>query len=195
MIIVKNIIGYEGLYLIDNLGNVVSLPKLQGSKLHNKYKIMGTKVNRNGYAEVALTKDGSTKTIPLHRLIAKHFVPNPENKPCVNHKNGVKTDNRIANLEWVTKQENTKHAFDNNLGNFKSHALNNFDKWNREHGYIKVVLVRNDEEHCFSSVKEAADFLNTNRDAVTYAIRKSQRVKGYQAYGVKFSDCANGEAS
>ena len=60
---VKNLQGYEGLYLIDNLGNVVSLPRQQGSHFVNQYKILGTKVNRLGYKEVALSKDGKTKTV------------------------------------------------------------------------------------------------------------------------------------
>lgn len=195
MITVKNVIGYEGLYLIDSLGNLVSLPKIQGRRLHNKYKILNTKQNTYGYVEVALSKDGATKSFLLHRLIAKHFIPNPESKPCVNHKNGIKTDNRIENLEWCTEQENTKHAYDNNLGGFKERAKGNLKRWNAEHKYIKVIFAKDGKEFEFRSSKEAAVYAGTCSDEVTRAIRKRQRVKGYLAYGLKASDCANGETS
>ena len=195
MVEVKNVRGYEGLYLIDSLGNVVSLPKIQGRRLHNKYKILAVKVNRLGYCEVALTRDGYTRTMLLHRLIAEHFVPNPDGLPCVNHKNGVKSDNRIENLEWCTVSQNTKHAFDNNLGNFKSTAMGRLDKWNAEHGYVKVVIEKDGQEYSFGSTREAAEFLNAPRDAVGDAIRRGQKCRGYRVYGSKRSDFANGEAS
>lgn len=64
----------------------------------------------DGYLGVVLCKNGKTKLIAVHRLVAMHFIPNPENKPQVNHKNGVKNDNAAENLEWVTQSENMKHA-------------------------------------------------------------------------------------
>lgn len=188
-LIVKNVIDYEGLYLIDSLGNVVSLPKQQGSRFVNQYKILGTKINRTGYKEVALTKDGKTKTVLLHRLIAKHFIDNPNKYPCVNHKNGIKVDNRLENLEWCTRAQNTKHAYENNLGNFKTTANAQLDAYNKEHGYVVVRLIDKDgKEYTFDSTNEAADFVGTTKDEVTRAIRKSQRVKGYYAFGLKLAD-------
>lgn len=188
-LIVKNIVDYEGLYLIDSLGNVVSLPKQQGSRFVNQYKILGTKINRTGYKEVALTKDGKTKTVLLHRLIAKHFIDNPNNYPCVNHKNGIKVDNRLENLEWCTRAQNTKHAYENNLGNFKTTANAQLDAYNKEHGYVVVRLIDKDgKEYTFDSTNEAADFVGTTKDEITRAIRKSQRVKGYYAFGLKLAD-------
>lgn len=195
MVEVKNVIGYEGLYLIDNLGNVVSLPKIQGRRLHNKYKILNAKVNKFGYKEVALTKDGKTKTLLLHRLIAQHFVPNPNSLPCVNHKNGVKSDNRIENLEWCTKSQNTKHAFDNNLGGFKIRAIKNLESWNRNHAYLKVVLEKDGKTIEFSSSFDAARFVGASQTEITKAITKSQRCRGYRVFGFKLQDFANGETS
>lgn len=195
MVEVKNVIGYIGLYLIDSLGNVVSLPKIQGRRLHNKYKILNTKVNKFGYKEVALTKNGKTKTLLLHRLIAQHFVPNPNDLPCVNHKNGVKADNRIENLEWCTKSQNTKHAFDNNLGGFKLRAIKNLESWNRCHAYLRIVLEKDGRTIEFSSTFDAARFIGARQSDITRAITKRQCCHGYRVFGFKLQDFANGETS
>lgn len=188
-LIVKNLLGYEGLYLIDSLGNIVSCPRQNGSRFVNQYKILGTKTNKFGYKEVALSKDGKTKTVLLHRLIAIHFVDNPHNLPCVNHKNGIKTDNRIENLEWCTKSQNTKHAYDNNLGGFRDYANEGIRAMNQYTQYVLVRLISPDgSELQFDSARSAAEYLGTTQDEVTRAIRKSQRVKGHKAFGLKALD-------
>lgn len=188
-LIVKNLLGYEGLYLIDSLGNIVSCPRQNGSRFVNQYKILGTKTNKFGYKEVALSKDGKTKTVLLHRLIAIHFVDNPHNLPCVNHKNGIKTDNRIENLEWCTKSQNTKHAYDNNLGGFRDYANEGIRAMNQYTQYVLVRLISpNGSELQFDSARSAAEYLGTTKDEVTRAIRKSQRVKGHKAFGLKALD-------
>ena len=76
-----------------------------------KSRFQKTRLNNYGYTEVRLTKDGKTTTTFIHILIAKAFIPNPYNKPEVNHINGIKTDNRIENLEWCTHSENINHAY------------------------------------------------------------------------------------
>lgn len=188
-LIVKNLLGYEGLYLIDSLGNVVSCPRQQGSRFVNQYKIVGARINKFGYKQVALSKDGKTKTVLLHRLLAIHFIDNPENLPCVNHKNGIKSDNRLENLEWCTRVENARHAYDNNLGNLQHYANAGIEKMNKDHQYVLVTLVAPDgEELTFGSTNEAGKYLNMSRDEVTRAIRKNQRVNGYYAFGLKRPD-------
>lgn len=72
-------------------------------------------VTHDGYHRVTLYNNGKSKHIPVHRLVANAFIPNPENKPTVNHKNGDKSDNRVSNLEWSTRSENSQHAYDNGL--------------------------------------------------------------------------------
>ena len=86
--------------------------------IYLKEKIMKTRVLR-GYETVGLTKDGEQRTKPVHRLIAQAFIPNPQNKPEVNHIDGYKLNNDLGNLEWVTTSENHRHAF--RIGLSKAH--------------------------------------------------------------------------
>ena len=109
MEIFKDIKGYEGLYQISNLGNVKSLKR-------NKIRILKYSNNNLFYSTVCLVNYNNKKsTKSIHRLLAIHFINNPENKKCVNHKNGIKNDNRIENLEWCTFSENTIHAYNTGL--------------------------------------------------------------------------------
>ena len=94
----KDIKGYEGLYQVSNFGRVKSLARNDASGHKLKERIMTNYIGVRGYFEVGLTKNGKNKTTKLHQLIAKSFIPNPENKPHINHKNGIKTDNSIENL-------------------------------------------------------------------------------------------------
>lgn len=107
----KDVKGYEGLYQVSNLGKVKSLPKV-GSVKEN---ILKNFIKDQGYLAVTVSKNDKRKTYLNHRLLAISFIPNPENKLEVNHKNGIKDDNRVDNLEWCTHSENIKHAYDNNL--------------------------------------------------------------------------------
>ena len=111
--------GYEGLYQINLKGQVRSLDRVAKSILGNEYirkgKILKECVSGRGRPVYRLYKDGVGQTVTTHRLLAKAFIPNEENKPQVNHKDGNKLNNEINNLEWVTNQENMVHAFENNL--------------------------------------------------------------------------------
>lgn len=188
---IRWVTGYEGLYLVDNIGNVISVPKKEGKNIHNKYNILKHSI-KNGYEVVGLSKNGKIKTLLVHRIIAKAFIPNPQNYKIVNHKNGIKTDNRISNLEWCTVSQNTRHAYDNNLSDFKNIALKSLSKYNEIQSYKKIILVKGNKEYSFGSTKEASEFLKTKQNEITRAIRKKQRHKGYYVFGEKSK--ANGEA-
>jgi len=114
----KEIKGFEGLYAINIQGNVKSIERIVncGSngvrKIPEKIKKIGAV---NGYPSVNLFKESKCYPHHIHRLIAIHFIPNPDNLPIINHKNGIKTDNRIENLEWCTYSDNITHAYENGL--------------------------------------------------------------------------------
>ena len=108
----KDVQGYEGLYQVSNLGRVKSLGRFVVRPLSQKgyrwkaEKILKPRKNHYGYLRFNLYKDGKRKTISVHRLVAIAFIPNPENKPQIDHINADKTNNTVNNLRWVTCKEN-----------------------------------------------------------------------------------------
>ena len=104
----KPIKGYEGYYEVSDLGRVRGLERyVNGYKI--KPKIMSLWLSKGGYCRVCLNKEGVQTPISLHRLVASTFIPNPENKACVNHIDGNPSNNKLSNLEWATYRENTTH--------------------------------------------------------------------------------------
>lgn len=115
----KDIKGYEGHYQVSDLGRVKSLSRVVKSRVGvfgtKKEIILKTFKNGDGYLKYKLCINGKEKSVISHRLVANEFLENPFNKPQVNHKNGIKYDNRVDNLEWVTSSENVIHSLANNL--------------------------------------------------------------------------------
>lgn len=106
----RDIPNFEGHYQVSNLGRVKSLYFRNGQGIiPNREKIL-TPLNSRGYLRVRLCECAVRNLFSVHRLVAETFIPNAENKPCVNHINGIKTDNRVENLEWCTYSENEQHS-------------------------------------------------------------------------------------
>jgi len=116
----RDILGYKGVYQINDLAFVKSLKRPRGKR----DKIISSCVAQTGYKTVVLFKNSVRKIYLLHRLIAMAFIPNPENKPCINHKDGNKLNNSLDNLEWCTRAENNQHAFRNGLINKSGEKCN-----------------------------------------------------------------------
>jgi len=115
----KDIIGYEGIYIINEYGVVKCIKRRHGNTVLfcrvNDIVSIRRITKKDRYNRVLLRKDKKQKQHALHRLVAKTFIPNPNNYPQVNHKNGNRGDNRVENLEWCTGSYNCIHAFENGL--------------------------------------------------------------------------------
>tara|TARA_R110001632_G_C11040622_1_gene383202 strand:- start:11 stop:466 length:456 start_codon:yes stop_codon:yes gene_type:complete len=145
-----DIIGYEGLYKIYSNGDVLGLKRNKFVKPHlNK---------QTGYIQIKLCKDSKIKIFKVHRLLGIHFIPNSENKPCIDHINRDRLDNRIENLRWATIQENncnTTIKKNNKLGH-KNICYNKSD--NR----FRFKITRNEIAHnkYFKTLEDALNYKN-----------------------------------
>lgn len=154
----------DGNYKIDKDGNLLSLYR-------NKYK---KPIRRDdGYVVFNISVNGRQKTAYLHRLLAEAFIPNPENKPQVNHKNGIKYDNRLSNLEWVTESENSKHAYDNGL--MTAPILKGEDNASAKLDWDKVNQLRYIYENTSISQKKAGNIFNISES-------QSRRIVNYESW-------------
>lgn len=108
----KPIEGYEGYFEISNFGRVKSVERYvkQGNSVrHVKEGFKKLHIGAYGYPSVTLCKEGKSKDVPIHRLLAKAFIPNPEGKTAIDHINTIRTDYRLENLRWVTPKENSNN--------------------------------------------------------------------------------------
>lgn len=142
----KEIPNCDGLYLANEKGQIKSKDRPRrhfsiekdNCFYNRKGIILKPVLDISGYYRVTITfKNHKQKVFPVHRLIAQTFIPNPENKPQVNHKDGNKTNNNVENLEWVTIQENIAHAFENGLNKGSKPWLG---KTGAEHNKSKPII-------------------------------------------------------
>jgi len=169
----KDIVGYEGFYLVSNLGNVKSIDRY----VKHNYGDLSRRIQKGGnrnlifnsdkYYCVTLSKNGKHKTFTVHRLVAIAFLENPLNLAIVNHKDGIKTNNHYTNLEWCTTQQNTQHATENNLISFgENHGMSKLTD-------MQVLEIREKykPKGVYSSYRLAVEY-NVSRVLINQVVRR-----------------------
>ena len=166
----KAIKGYEGIYEISEHGKVRSLNHLikysDGRSRIQKGRILKTSLSKKGYVRVSLSKQKKRFHTSIHRLLALSFIDNPENKKQVNHINGIKHDNRIENLEWVSNSENQIHAIKKGLTRYNYNERHHNSKLTNK----GVLRVRNLHRLGFTN-KELAEDYNVSQTAMSNILR------------------------
>lgn len=142
----KDVDGYEGIYEISNLGRLRSYYAKNG-RLVNTSKLIKGKLDKDGYREVALSKNGKVKYTRIHRLVAEAFIDGDISLE-INHKDGDKLNNTVDNLEWVTTKENIQHAHKTGL---------------HKGCRTKIIIEKDGEKMEFCSIVQASKYLNCNR--------------------------------
>lgn len=131
----RDVKGYEGLYQVSNKGRVKSLERVVVDKNNKprlrKSLILAISKNDRGYCQTNLYKNGVLKTFRINRLVAQAFIPNPDNKPYVDHINTIRDDNQVENLRWVTPEEN-------NLNDITRQHLSEMQTGKKNHQYGKT---------------------------------------------------------
>ena len=183
----KNVVGYEGLYLVSNLGRVKNIRYKHGSKVAGvegkivvRDKILKPFSTSKGYMHIELSKlNGESKTFKVHRLVMEAFT-----SPCsdmqVNHINGIKSDNRLENLEWVTQSENTRHAIKLGLYIPKTKIC---DRPKKEVQLLKDGIV----VATYSSIREMCRENNLNNGNVSSCLHGKRGYKSVNGYTFKLT--------
>lgn len=185
----RDVLGYEGLYQVSSEGRVKTISKDvkfknrwgQDAVRHIDEKIMKTKVQQNDYDALTLSKDGVRKTFCMQRLVATAFIPNPENKPQVDHIDGNKHNNCVENLRWVTAAENCANPL------WVEHSKNISDETRRKmseksyRSHNKPIIQYNlngEMVGIFDSTAIASRFYGINRAHICQVLKNKRKTAG-----------------
>ena len=173
----KDIENYEGLYQVSNLGRIKSLERdvyRQNGTFHYHAggKILAPALNRGGYSQIDLYKNGKMKREYVHRLVAMAFIPNPENKPQVNHKDEVKTNNVVENLEWCTSVYNINYG----TRNERSVQNHRYYKFGNNPNAKSVFCEELNKK--FDSIRRAEEELGVNINCIVGACKGRLKTAG-----------------
>lgn len=175
----RDVVGWEGIYKVSSLGDVVRVPQIvkhpSGQYMRQRGQTMKPTPDADGYLRVGMTSRAGGKKSELrgvHQLVARAFIPNPENKPTINHINGIKSDNRVENLEWATYQEQSDHATATGLRTAETY----------KHGGLATAKLLRKKVRCvqtgqvFESQSAAEKELHLYASAVCDSVRRGKRV-------------------
>lgn len=172
----KDVVGYESIYKVSNFSRVKSLERkitikniyYGGNTFHTniREKILKQTIRTDGYLSVRLSKKGNSINCFCHRLVADSFIPNPEKKPFVNHKNGIRNDNMIENLEWCNNSENVIHSY--NILNRKRSFLGKFGKYHNSSKKVIQFDLNGNEIKTWYSVVDIERELGFNQAAISH---------------------------
>lgn len=174
----KPAVGYEDNYEVSNLGRI----------RNRKGYVMKPALRKDGYHWIYLASKTAPNNASVHRLVAKAFIPNPDNKPQVNHKDGNKTNNCVSNLEWVTQSENVRHAYANGLISDKSpEGVANIVAAARKSlkKYCNIPIICENTGQEFESMHHAAVYYNVD-DTTIQNIVRNVTVKSKKLPGLRF---------
>jgi hypothetical protein len=178
----KPIEGYEQYYEVSTFGRVRSCDRIitdtNNVQFNHKGRLLKAAANRDGYLQVALSRNNKLETFLVHRLVGLAFIPNPAEKYTVNHKDGVKSNCNVDNLEWATKSEQTIHALANNLRTMPN-------VWGgvtgSEHGAAKVVQQYDKHGNFiteFGSIVEASNHTGISASCITGVCKGRHKTSG-----------------
>lgn len=180
----KDIEGFDGIYQVSNLGRVRSLDRYVNTAIRHsevrktKGRILKQGCNVHGYSVVSLGKNHKTYTV--HRLVAKAFIPNPENKPEIDHINTIRKDNRAENLHWVTRSENNKNILTlekqrrSKIGNVQSEESN----FKRKESATKCKIQCIETNTFYESIKDCGRKTGINPSHIGQVCRGIRKTAG-----------------
>lgn len=167
----KDIVGYEGLYQVSNLGRVKSLPRLH-KYVHGYYmtkeKILSPRVcgKQREYLAVALNVDGKTKQYKIHRLVATAFIPNPYGYNEINHKDENKGNNKVGNLEWCSRSYNVNYGC--RIEKQRKALIKPVVAYSKSNKFVRE----------FNSIVDASKFAKVDATNISRACKKEGRISG-----------------